>query len=187
MYYNAFMEIEKKTSNACKRTQSLIISTFIDLLQDRSFYDVSVHDILGAANISRTTFYRYWEDKYLLLQHIKESYLVYVRNLVTVLSSGDIPSLSTAIWDLTKQRKFFYALRNAEGEVDLKEEILSLRKNALDGKQISQNILMILATLVYTCITYISAIDFPPYKSFEQADDKTLNIFINSFSSFSSL
>ena len=187
MYYNTVMDSEKRTSNSCKRTQNTITSAFIDLLQNTSFYDISVQDILCAANISRTTFYRYWEDKYLLLRNVKEKYLTYVYNLVDALSSDNIRLLSSSMQELNRQRKIYYALENAQGEVDLREEILSICKKMLADKKVSQNVLMVLATLIYTCITYISSIDITPHKPCEQTDDKTLNIFIKSFSSFSSL
>ncbi len=39
-----------------------------ELLADRSFSDLSVTDICAAADISRQTFYRYFKDKYDILQ-----------------------------------------------------------------------------------------------------------------------
>lgn len=55
-----------------KRTVQHIIRTNFDLLQDYHFDSITVQQICGAAEINRSTFYRYFEDKYDLLYHLAE-------------------------------------------------------------------------------------------------------------------
>ncbi len=51
-----------------KRTQDLLFEAVVELLTRRSFDDICVTDICGRANVHRSTFYKYYVDKYELLE-----------------------------------------------------------------------------------------------------------------------
>lgn len=51
-----------------KKTREKIEEKFIQLLQEKSFLKITVQDILDAAGINRTTFYRHYQDKYELAE-----------------------------------------------------------------------------------------------------------------------
>ena len=51
-----------------KKTREKIEEKFIQLLQEKSFPKITVQDILDAAGINRTTFYRHYQDKYELAE-----------------------------------------------------------------------------------------------------------------------
>ncbi|ANP80141.1 TetR family transcriptional regulator [Bacillus sp. B25(2016b)] len=46
------------------RTQTLIRDTFLDLLNEKTFLDITINHICEKAMIHRSTFYRYYDDKY---------------------------------------------------------------------------------------------------------------------------
>ncbi|EMA6343009.1 TetR/AcrR family transcriptional regulator C-terminal domain-containing protein [Bacillus cytotoxicus] len=46
------------------RTQTLIRDTFLDLLKEKTFLDITINHICEKAMIHRSTFYRYYDDKY---------------------------------------------------------------------------------------------------------------------------
>lgn len=46
------------------RTQTLIKNTFIDLLKEKPFSAITINHICEKATIHRSTFYRYYDDKY---------------------------------------------------------------------------------------------------------------------------
>lgn len=46
------------------RTRKAIVEAFNDLVAIKDFKDISIDDILKKAQISRATFYRYFKDKY---------------------------------------------------------------------------------------------------------------------------
>ena len=48
------------------RTQKLIMDSFKELLNHKSFEAIRVSDISNAAEINRATFYNYYTDKYYL-------------------------------------------------------------------------------------------------------------------------
>jgi len=52
------------------KTRENIFNTFINCLKDHPFKDISVKMIVEKARINRSTFYRNYEDKYILLDDI---------------------------------------------------------------------------------------------------------------------
>ena len=58
-----------------KRMRGLIISSFLELLKHRSFESIKKSQICKKAEISPSTFYRYFLDKYDLVKKIIEQYV----------------------------------------------------------------------------------------------------------------
>lgn len=53
------------------KTREVILSAFISLLHEKPFSKVTVGDIAEKANINRGTFYKYYNDKYQLVEKIE--------------------------------------------------------------------------------------------------------------------
>jgi AcrR family transcriptional regulator len=60
---------EEKLDPRVKRTRSLILQSFGDLLAEKSFDTISVQDVTDKAQINRATFYAHFQDKYALLDY----------------------------------------------------------------------------------------------------------------------
>src|SRR5512138_787509 len=61
---------EERLDPRVKRTRSLILQAFNDLLAEKSFDSISVQDVTEKAQINRATFYKHhFIDKYDLLDH----------------------------------------------------------------------------------------------------------------------
>jgi AcrR family transcriptional regulator len=60
---------EEKLDPRVKRTRSLILQAFGDLLAEKSFDAISVQDVTDKAQINRATFYKHFVDKYALLDY----------------------------------------------------------------------------------------------------------------------
>ena len=65
-----------------KTTQDLLFDALLELLARRSFDEICVTDVCGRANVHRSTFYKYYADKYELLE-------VRLRDLVGGLIRGE--------------------------------------------------------------------------------------------------
>ncbi len=60
------------------KTRNAISAAFWQLMEQRDFKDISIHDVASAARISRTTFYHHYTDKYHWLeQTIRDALAVY--------------------------------------------------------------------------------------------------------------
>jgi AcrR family transcriptional regulator len=55
-----------------RRTQKLIREAFIALIEERGFDPITIGEIANRAMVSRTAFYRYYEDKYDLVMKLFE-------------------------------------------------------------------------------------------------------------------
>ena len=64
-----------------QRTKKALITTFSDLLETKSFDNITIQDLCEKANVRRSTFYRHFNDKYDLLNHIVGSLIEYFRTL----------------------------------------------------------------------------------------------------------
>ncbi len=60
---------DEKLDPRVKRTRSLILGSFNDLLAQKGFESISVQDVTAKAQINRATFYKHFVDKYALLDH----------------------------------------------------------------------------------------------------------------------
>jgi len=60
---------EEKLDPRVKRTRSLILQAFSNLLAEKGFESISVQDVTDKAEINRATFYKHFVDKYALLDY----------------------------------------------------------------------------------------------------------------------
>jgi len=60
---------EEKLDPRVKRTRSLILRAFEELLAEKNFESISVQDVTEKAQINRATFYAHFQDKYALLDY----------------------------------------------------------------------------------------------------------------------
>ncbi|EFH80658.1 TetR/AcrR family transcriptional regulator [Ktedonobacter racemifer] len=59
-----------------RRTQKLIRDAFIALIEERGFDAITVGEVASRAMVSRTAFYRYYEDKYDLVMKLFEETVI---------------------------------------------------------------------------------------------------------------
>lgn len=64
------------------KTNNNIRNTFIQLLNEKEFNSITVQDILDRALINRSTFYKYYTDKYNLAETITQNFLDKFKSLV---------------------------------------------------------------------------------------------------------
>ncbi|MFR3499427.1 MAG: TetR family transcriptional regulator [Paraclostridium bifermentans] len=63
------------------KTNNNIRNTFVQLLNEKDFNSITVKDILDRALINRSTFYKYYTDKYNLAEVITQVFLDKFRSL----------------------------------------------------------------------------------------------------------
>jgi AcrR family transcriptional regulator len=60
----------KKVDPRIKRTRQLLVTALMELMQEKSFQAITVHDIAERATVNRVTFYAHFEDKFDLLEYL---------------------------------------------------------------------------------------------------------------------
>jgi AcrR family transcriptional regulator len=60
---------DEKLDPRVRRTRSLILQSFENMLAEKNFESISVQDVTDKAQINRATFYAHFQDKYALLDH----------------------------------------------------------------------------------------------------------------------
>lgn len=64
-----------------QKTHQALITSFSDLLQTKSFEQITVQDLCANANVRRSTFYRHFNDKYDFLNHVVGTLIDHFRKL----------------------------------------------------------------------------------------------------------
>ncbi|WP_338452908.1 TetR/AcrR family transcriptional regulator [Niallia oryzisoli] len=76
-------QLQQNTDRRIPRTRQIIYDTFISLISEKGFTQISIKDITNQANISRSTFYAHYQDKYDLLDKIIQEKLSELGKLLT--------------------------------------------------------------------------------------------------------
>lgn len=63
------------STNKKETTTKLFKDSLLGVIEDKTFSEVTVNDIVQAANMNRSSFYRYYDDKYSLLEEIENDVL----------------------------------------------------------------------------------------------------------------
>ena len=76
-----------------RRTYLLLMKALLDLLAEMPFEKISLTDICRVSMVSRSTFYRYFEDKYDLLHYCVKMYIEGLRPVGDLIYFKNIDSL----------------------------------------------------------------------------------------------
>ncbi|RFU68552.1 TetR/AcrR family transcriptional regulator [Bacillus sp. V59.32b] len=114
-------------TNTQKRTINQIIQTYTTLLHQRPFSEITVQDICDAALIHRSTFYRYFEDKYDLLNQVVRliGQSLYER------SQSHRTLFEELIEFVDENRQFFIHVTTNDINVDLFSELVKMSSNIM--------------------------------------------------------
>ncbi len=62
----------KKEDRRIRMTKRMLKDALIELLKKKDIYHVSIRELCEAADVNRTTFYKYYGSQFLSLIHISE-------------------------------------------------------------------------------------------------------------------
>ena len=99
------------------RVQNLIRKSFLDELKHTNFYNIHVKDLLEKDNISRASFYMYYQNKYELLDSIEQELIAGLRDVfetVRASSGGKRLTLNDSNAIQLYSAYFHYMEKNAE-------------------------------------------------------------------------
>ena len=110
-----------------KLTKKMIFEAFLSILKNKPIAKITVKEICTAADINRTTFYKYYKDTYDLLEQIEDEL---IDNLQANLEHVDKSSLSDIftiiLTDISEKRELYVTLfSESQGKV-FRERLFSL-------------------------------------------------------------
>jgi AcrR family transcriptional regulator len=74
--------MEQKENRKIRYTKKVIRDSLMELMKSKPILSVSIKDICGLADISRSTFYSHYKDQYDLLKQIEEETLAYLEDML---------------------------------------------------------------------------------------------------------
>ena len=110
-----------------KLTKKMVFEAFLSILKNKPIAKITVKEICTAADINRTTFYKYYKDTYDLLEQIEDEL---IDNLQANLEHVDKSSLSDIftiiLTDISEKRELYVTLfSESQGKV-FRERLFSL-------------------------------------------------------------
>jgi len=97
-----------KTDARVRYTRKCIKDSFIQLLRKKSLDKITVKSICDAAEINRTTFYKYYMDPYDLMEQLEEDILRELLQKIEVSNSKDLEDiLITVLNEVIENRELY--------------------------------------------------------------------------------
>lgn len=111
------------------RTRQIMLDSVKKILEKKQFDDITVQDILDEAGVARKTFYRYFNDKYDIVNAYYNDYIT--QNIIPHRGKKNYYELSIDIYNFIKEnRKYFKNAMNSEKDGNLFD---FLYKTAVSG------------------------------------------------------
>ena len=103
----------RQSYQRAEKTQELIFDSFIDLLKDRTFDEITITDICEKAGIHRTTFYNHFQNKNELFDALLEyTHMDFLNRITSARDANDLNgyflSLVTVVIDAIDKDKERY-------------------------------------------------------------------------------
>ena len=162
--------MENKLDLRVIKTRNNIKNTFIQLLNEKDFEQITVQNILEKALINRSTFYKHYADKFDLAKTISEEimadYSLFLEERFADKNSNDLSQYITAVYDrLLDQKDIICALWKINTySIHVYDDMQMLLKNKYKAYIAKHNVsnpeltdyhACIYASLVTTTIKYI--------------------------------
>lgn len=137
--------MNKKTDLRVVKTKKNIKESFISLLGNKSFNDITVQNILDTALINRSTFYKYYKDKFDLAEQLSSEYIAlsesYLSERFKEMTEDDLIIVVKKIYThLLDKKTYIMALWKIETDrIHVYQDFEILLKNSCKNYLISQH------------------------------------------------
>lgn len=127
--------MKKKTDLRVLRTKKMIITAFIELVEEKGYDKLTIQDIADRAMINRATFYAHFKDKQDLYEHIFD---VALKTMIQVLDNvplmednrvqvkGIEKILTTIYKQIQNNKPFFISMTQGSAIEVMREKLTSL-------------------------------------------------------------
>ncbi|MFD2830379.1 TetR/AcrR family transcriptional regulator [Corticicoccus populi] len=117
------------------KTQSAIKTSFLTLLENDGFDEITVKGIAEEADIGRKTFYLHYIDKFELLDTIVDSYLLELKEICEYKKDIDLSKGSIIWFEFFEENKAFFAsLFKSTTTFSFRRKLLTFIKDDLEAR-----------------------------------------------------
>lgn len=114
--------MDKKADLRVVKTKKNIKESFIFLLENKSFKDITIQNIIDTALINRSTFYKYYKDKYDLAEQLSDEYIQqaksYLKDRFKETKDQDLTYVVKKIYaHLIQQKSYILSLWKIETDI----------------------------------------------------------------------
>ena len=103
-----------------RMTKKMIKEAFIDLLNESDIRSINISELCDAADVNRTTFYKYYADQYELLDEITAEIME------SISTNLDKPTLTDVLALLSKNLNLVYLILSNSFDKDLPETFFAI-------------------------------------------------------------
>ncbi len=146
------------------RTQKIIRESFLSLLSERPFDKISVRDIAERSEISRNTFYYYYQDIYALTEDILETEIERVASEVEDFDSWQKAFLNATRFASANRKAVFHIYNSANRNLieryyrkTLQAAMLAYVRKEAEGLAVSERKVTVLARFYAAALVGLSA------------------------------
>ena len=108
------------------RTQTLIKDAFIDLLKEKPFLSITIDNICEKAMIHRSTFYRHYEDKYVLFSDVSTAIAVSLFEQTNQGLNVEHQLFEEIIEYIDANRALFFNITSKNNSLELYEKLIQI-------------------------------------------------------------
>jgi AcrR family transcriptional regulator len=121
------------------RTQTLIRDTFLDLLKEKTFLEITINHICEKAMIHRSTFYRYYDDKYELFSDTINSIAITLFEQTNQGLDIEHTLFEEVIEYIDANRSLFFNVTSKNSNLELYDKLIQFGANILYENSMEYN------------------------------------------------
>jgi len=120
---------QPKESRRIRYTRMVLRESLMELMKKKPISAISIKEICAEADISRSTFYKYYTDQYDLLQKTEEEMLVFIDNMFKkyAFHKNDtrtaIQMVEEFLQHVADNNKSIYVLFSKNGDIDFQQKL----------------------------------------------------------------
>lgn len=117
------MAIDART----RYTQMVIKNCFVETLKTKPLSKISVTELCEGAQINRSTFYKYYDNPYDLLNKLEDSYLRSLEEKISHVAMDDFNQIFTIVLeDLKENEDYFRTIISENGDSKFRDSVFHL-------------------------------------------------------------
>ncbi|MFC4652354.1 TetR/AcrR family transcriptional regulator [Lactococcus nasutitermitis] len=127
------------TDNRKDRTKTQLRNAMIQLLQEKSFDQISTTELVKVAKVSRSGFYTHYQDKYDMIEAYQQTLFETIQ-YVFEKNNGNLRATLLETYQFLNRNEIYAALLSENGSKEIHQFFLYKLKDLLESSFVPQNL-----------------------------------------------